>query len=434
MKKIVSLTMIFILMFSTLNFDVSKVSAEQIYTTWIPITTNNQVVDSLSYNGKTINAIYPLTKPENTDETYACFAYVMKFYKAAYGITVYNMWGPSYTPLASSGSFSKTSNPRVGDIIRFQNYTHWAIVKSIDETGTVIVIQQNVRWNESAPIGAYIKANDDDVTYFTYSGYVPPVSEEPPTNPVITISSNTIENGKNFTFNFSAKNAKYYAIRIDKNESAFEIKNCGTNAYYTRMFSEPGEYSACVTAWNDYGAIASEKVSFLVIDNGIMPESIELDKTEITLKTTQTIQMSANILPETAGNKTLTWSSDNTQIAEVSSLGKITAKTKGEVTITATTVAGLKKAECKVTVVQPVKSIILNKKYLTIKRGKTYRLIATINPKNASNTKVKWKSFRKEIATVTYKGLVRAVKKGNVYIKVYSVDGKKSASCRVTVK
>ncbi len=434
MRKIVSLTMIFILMFSTLNFDVSKVSAEQIYTTWVPITTNNQVIDSITYNGKTINAIYPLIKPENTDETYACFAYIMKFYKTVYGITAYNMWGPSYTPLASSGSFSKTTNPRVGDIVRFQNYTHWAIVKSIDETGTVTVIQQNVRWNGSAPVGAYINVNDDDVTYFTYSGYVSPIPQEPPKSPIISLSNNIIMNGEYLTFNFSATNAKYYAIRIDKNESAFEIKNCGTNAYYTRIFSEPGEYSACVTVWNDYGAIASEKVNFVVIDNGIAPESIELNKTEVTLKTTKKIALIANVLPTTAGNKLITWSSDNTQIAVVSSIGEITAKSKGEAIITATTVSGAKIAQCKVTVIQPVKSVILNKKYLTISKGKTYRLIATVTPEDANNTKVRWKSFNKEIATVTYKGLVKGIKKGNVYIKVYTVDGNKSASCRVTVK
>jgi len=426
--------MTFVLVFLALAYDVSEVSAEQIYTTWVPIVSNNQVIDSITYNGKDVNAIYPLVKPENTDETYACFAYVMKFYRAVYDITVYNMWGPSYTPLASRGSFSKTNNPRVGDIIRFKNYTHWAIVKAVDVTGMVVVIQQNVRWDGKAPVGAYIEANDTDVTYFTYSAYTPPIPEEPPTGPVISLSSTEVAIGENLTFSFIAAYAKYYAIKIDKGESTFEIKNCGSSASYTRSFFESGEYSACVTAWNDFGAIASEKVNFVVYDNNVIPETIVLDKTNVSIRVNNTLQLTANILPVDAGNKTVIWVSDNTAAAEVSSTGQIKAIAKGEVTITATTVSGAKVAECKVTVIQPVKSVTLNRRYLTIKKGSTYRLRAIINPLNANNTKVKWKSFNKEIATVTYKGLVKGIAKGNVYIKVYTVDGMKSASCRVTVK
>ncbi len=81
-----------------------------------------------------------------------------------------------------------------------------------------------------------------------------------------------------------------------------------------------------------------------------------------------------------------------------------------------------------------VKSVKLNRTTLTLKKGKTYRLIATINPSNSANKRVTWKSGSKAIATVTYKGLVKANRKGSVNIYVYTVDGKKTAKCRVTAK
>ena len=62
--------------------------------------------------------------------------------------------------------------------------------------------------------------------------------------------------------------------------------------------------------------------------------------------------------------------------------------------------SGGKTAKCKFTVIQPVKSVKLNKTILTLGKGKNAKLIATINPSNASNKKVIWKSGNSKIATV----------------------------------
>lgn len=77
------------------------------------------------------------------------------------------------------------------------------------------------------------------------------------------------------------------------------------------------------------------------------PESIVLDKSSISLTTIwQTEQLTATIEP-TISDHSITWSSDDTTIATVSTTGLVTCVTPWECTITATTVNGLT-ASCSV--------------------------------------------------------------------------------------
>jgi uncharacterized protein YjdB len=79
-----------------------------------------------------------------------------------------------------------------------------------------------------------------------------------------------------------------------------------------------------------------------------------------------------------------------------------------------------------------VKKLVLNKKRVTLKKGKKYNLTVTLNPVTATN-KITWSSSNKKVATVTSKGVVKAKKKGKATITVKSSNGKK-ATCKVTVK
>lgn len=120
----------------------------------VRITQNNQVVDSITMNGKTVNALYaPRGNVSNYDSntTYCCAAFVKRFYSTVYGVDVWNLY-PGNTPSASSGYFYKTDSPRAGDIAA--NHEHWAIVRSTGNGG-VKVIEQNA-WNtkyNSAMVG-----------------------------------------------------------------------------------------------------------------------------------------------------------------------------------------------------------------------------------------------------------------------------------------
>ncbi len=69
----------------------------------------------------------------------------------------------------------------------------------------------------------------------------------------------------------------------------------------------------------------------------------------------------------------------------------------------------------------------------TIAVGGSFTLTATVTPENAKNKSVKWASSASDIATVDDNGKVEALKAGTVTITATTVEGSKSASCKVTV-
>ena len=79
-------------------------------------------------------------------------------------------------------------------------------------------------------------------------------------------------------------------------------------------------------------------------------DSVSLDKTSISLEVGKTATLTATVLPDNATDKTVTWRSNDTDIATVSNAGVVTAKGEGTTTIRAT--AGEKSATCSVTVTE----------------------------------------------------------------------------------
>ena len=169
--------------------------------------------------------------------------------------------------------------------------------------------------------------------------------------------------------------------------------------------------------------------------------SVVLNKKFVTLLNGRSINVNAKITPSNATNKKLKWTTSNSKVAVVNSQGKITAKGKGVATIKATALDGSKKyATCKVTVKQPVTSVKLNKKSVTLKvkgnaKQKTVTLTATVSPSNAYVKTVTWKSSNSKVATVNSKGKVTAKKRGACYIIATAKDGsKKYAKCKIIVR
>ena len=81
-----------------------------------------------------------------------------------------------------------------------------------------------------------------------------------------------------------------------------------------------------------------------------------------------------------------------------------------------------------------VTSIELDKTSLEISVGSSTKLIATVNPENAANKEVKWSSSDESIATVDKDGNIEGLSEGEVVISVATVDGNKTADCKIVVK
>lgn len=161
---------------------------------------------------------------------------------------------------------------------------------------------------------------------------------------------------------------------------------------------------------------------------------VALDKKVATINVGKTVTVKATVTPANADNKTLAWTSSNTKIATVSN-GVVKGVKAGRVIITAKTTDGSNiSATCTVTVKQPVTSISLSKK-ATMYTGKKLTLKAKVNPANASNKALTWKSSNTKIAKVASNGVVTGVKAGTVKITATAKDGsRKSATCTVTVR
>ena len=161
---------------------------------------------------------------------------------------------------------------------------------------------------------------------------------------------------------------------------------------------------------------------------------IVIEPTQSTLKAGETIKLQAKIYPELATNKTVSWLSEDQDIAIVDSMGKVTAKRVGQVRIEVNTTDGSKvKAYAQIHVVPtPVESItIVAEGDTKLKAGETLNLRAEVLPVTATDKTVTWSSITPEVASVDLVGKVTAHKVGKAIIK--ATAGGISSTIEVTV-
>ncbi len=166
--------------------------------------------------------------------------------------------------------------------------------------------------------------------------------------------------------------------------------------------------------------------------------AISLDKTTMNLKQGSTDTLTVTYTPgDTTDDKTVTWTSDNEEVATVSG-GTVSALKEGTATITAT--VGSCTAQCVVTVekeaTEPVKkpltAISLDKATMNLKQGSTDTLTVTYTPGDTTDDKtVTWTSDNEEVATVSG-GTISALKEGTATIT--ATVGSCTAQCVVTVE
>ena len=172
---------------------------------------------------------------------------------------------------------------------------------------------------------------------------------------------------------------------------------------------------------------------------------VSLNKNTATLTVGGTETLTATVSPDNATDRTVTWSSSDTDVATVDTNGKVSAVAAGTATITVTATNGTvdtsddKEATCVVTVNAAAPSVVsvtgveINKTSTTLTVGGTETLTATVNPGDATDKTVTWSSDNTSVATVDANGKVTAVAAGTATITVTTTDGRKTATCSVTV-
>ena len=205
------------------------------------------------------------------------------------------------------------------------------------------------------------------------------------------------------------------------NSSIISIETTsGTSA--TLKGNKPGK--ATITASTPDGGSASVELKV------IRPELdyITLNKTKAALGIKEKLTLKVSLVPAEA-TTTLKWKSSNSKVAAVTKKGVVVGKKVGTAVITVTAANGYS-AEATITVKAAPDSVTLSKSgTVTLKRGKTLKLKATLPKKTASA--LTWKSSKPKIASVDQKGVVRALKKGTAVITVKTFNGK---TAKVTIR
>lgn len=159
---------------------------------------------------------------------------------------------------------------------------------------------------------------------------------------------------------------------------------------------------------------------------------LTLNRSVKTLSKNHSYRLTAAVFPANATDAGVTWLSSAPGVVSVSRSGRIRALKKGTAVITAR--AGGMRAFCTVNVKYVrVQSIVLRPS-LTMKVGKRAKLTWKLLPAYVSDSRVVLTSSARRIVRAEQDGTLTALKKGTARITVTSADGRKKASCVVTVQ
>ncbi len=173
-------------------------------------------------------------------------------------------------------------------------------------------------------------------------------------------------------------------------------------------------------------------------------DSIELSAASQSLNLTnnKTADITVTVKPDDAADRSVTWSVNGDAVtlggSNSDSTRTVTAQKGGTATVTVKANDGSNVSQSiEITVTDdtpvPVTGVSLNKNTLSLTVGGKDTLIATVAPTNASNQKVSWSTSSDKIASVDSNGNVTAVAQGSATITATTEDGKKTATCSVTV-
>lgn len=162
------------------------------------------------------------------------------------------------------------------------------------------------------------------------------------------------------------------------------------------------------------------------------PSSVGLNKTKLVLGVGEQFDLDS-YLPSGCGAYSVTYSSENDEVASVRKAGGlVTAKAEGTTEIIVKTYNG-KTAVCTVTVKKAPSSVGLNKTQLVLGVGEKFDLDSRL-PSGCGAYNVTYSTNNSKVATVrTAGGLVTAKAVGTAKITVKTYNGK-TAVCTVTVK
>ncbi|MDL2325399.1 Ig-like domain-containing protein [Ruminococcaceae bacterium OttesenSCG-928-A16] len=142
----------------------------------------------------------------------------------------------------------------------------------------------------------------------------------------------------------------------------------------------------------------------------------------------EVLYLDTNIIPLGATDATINYSSNNANIVSVSSTGTVKAVSKGKATIFISA-GGITKT-IEIEVIIPSERLQINKTYIILQPLEIFKLQVSVQPVDATQDIV-YKSTNGKVATVSAKGIIKAIGVGNTTIIV--TNGELSKSVTVIV-
>ena len=172
-----------------------------------------------------------------------------------------------------------------------------------------------------------------------------------------------------------------------------------------------------------------------ILELPVSVTGVVVEPTEMEIEAGKSATIKASVLPADADNTAVVWSSSDETVAAVNASGVVTGKKSGTALITATSIENKEfKAVCTVRVVNPVKKVMLGEHELSLKSKETHKLAVNVEPSNADDGSVAWKSSDIGVVSVSNDGEIMAVKAGKAFVFATAVANETiKDSCLVTV-
>ena len=224
----------------------------------------------------------------------------------------------------------------------------------------------------------------------------------------------------------SPSNATCGNVRWYSSNSSVATVNSSNGYIYangvgtTRVYAQATDGSGA----EDYLTVTVEANTVCVTSVTVEPRTMEAG---------DTCYFTASVSPENATNKSVVWSSSNPSVVTIiAESGYAIAEGGGTALITATAAdGGGASGSCYVTVHENVlvSDVTLSQTSLSLEKGDTATLSATVSPTNATNKALTWSSSNSSVASVSG-GTVTAVSGGSATIMATATDGSGvSGSC-----
>lgn len=266
--------------------------------------------------------------------------FFVKVKEAGEGVLKFTATNPKCGPQVDKFDIEQAYTLPTGDdtlTVEAEDFT--LVPKAGADTSKHVHIIENTEWASGKKMVSWFE--DGDAMYMNF--YAPAAGDYSVT---ATYRSGRLQNNPN-EFTWEGTNVESGSVDV-YGESGATTTHTVT---FTVKVTQAGAGVLKFTATNPKCGGQVDKFEFKKKAN-VAVEGVTLDQTTATLTAKgQTLQLNANVTPEDASNKKVTFASDKEEVATVdATTGVVTAVANGEAKITATTEDGSKTAVCTVTV------------------------------------------------------------------------------------